>query len=146
MHLSVLTVYNGAWPSGKAPGSGPGIRGFESLRPSHVKSGPSDRFLRGLWLWFEIPNAIRGEERHVGALQGDVIDELCSSDWLARLRNATRIPPPHHIELKPGEVYPNPFWLPLGAFLVGLVIIVHSPESPYWSHYFERLPVLPSYT
>ncbi len=25
----------GAWPSGKAPGFGPGIRGFESLRPSH---------------------------------------------------------------------------------------------------------------
>lgn len=26
---------DGAWPSGKAPGFGPGIRGFESLRPSH---------------------------------------------------------------------------------------------------------------
>jgi hypothetical protein len=25
---------NGTWPSGKAPGFGPGIRGFESLRPS----------------------------------------------------------------------------------------------------------------
>ncbi len=35
-------------PSGKAPGSGPGIRGFESLHPSHVKSGSCTRFLRGL--------------------------------------------------------------------------------------------------
>jgi hypothetical protein len=26
---------DGEWPSGKAPGSGPGIRGFESLLPSH---------------------------------------------------------------------------------------------------------------
>lgn len=26
------------WPSGKAPGFGPGIRGFESLHPSHEKS------------------------------------------------------------------------------------------------------------
>ena len=25
----------GDWPSGKAPGFGPGIRGFESLIPSH---------------------------------------------------------------------------------------------------------------
>ena len=25
----------GEWPSGKAPGFGPGIRGFESLLPSH---------------------------------------------------------------------------------------------------------------
>lgn len=25
----------GGWPSGKAPGFGPGIRGFESLTPSH---------------------------------------------------------------------------------------------------------------
>lgn len=27
----------GVWPSGKAPGFGPGIRGFESLHPSHVR-------------------------------------------------------------------------------------------------------------
>ena len=27
----------GTWPSGKAPGFGPGIRGFESLRPSQLK-------------------------------------------------------------------------------------------------------------
>ena len=36
------------WPSGKAPGFGPGIRGFESLHPSHEKT--SDivlRFFRG---------------------------------------------------------------------------------------------------
>ena len=26
----------GGWPSGKAPGFGPGIRGFESLTPSHI--------------------------------------------------------------------------------------------------------------
>ena len=26
----------GAWPSGKAHGFGPCIRGFESLRPSHA--------------------------------------------------------------------------------------------------------------
>ena len=25
------------WPSGKAPGFGPGIRGFESLRPSQIR-------------------------------------------------------------------------------------------------------------
>jgi contact-dependent growth inhibition (CDI) system CdiA-like toxin len=29
-----FNLFNGAWPSGKAPGFGPGIRGFESLRPS----------------------------------------------------------------------------------------------------------------
>lgn len=28
----------GDWPSGKAPGFGPGIRGFESLIPSQLKS------------------------------------------------------------------------------------------------------------
>ena len=27
----------GEWPSGKAPGFGPGIRGFESLRPSQIR-------------------------------------------------------------------------------------------------------------
>ena len=27
-------IHNGMSPSGKAPGSGPGIRGFESLHPS----------------------------------------------------------------------------------------------------------------
>jgi predicted 3-demethylubiquinone-9 3-methyltransferase (glyoxalase superfamily) len=27
---------DGEWPSGKAPGFGPGIRGFESLLPSHA--------------------------------------------------------------------------------------------------------------
>ena len=26
----------GGWPSGKAPGFGPGIQGFESLTPSHI--------------------------------------------------------------------------------------------------------------
>ncbi len=29
--------HNRAWPSGKAPGFGPGIRGFESLRPSQMR-------------------------------------------------------------------------------------------------------------
>ena len=32
---SVLDI--GMWPSGKAPGFGPGIRGFESLHPSHFQ-------------------------------------------------------------------------------------------------------------
>jgi hypothetical protein len=32
-----LRFDDGEWPSGKAPGSGPGIRGFESLFPSHEK-------------------------------------------------------------------------------------------------------------
>ena len=35
---------NGVWPSGKAPGFGPGIRGFESLHPSQVKNGVSAVF------------------------------------------------------------------------------------------------------
>lgn len=29
-----IIIDNGMWPSGKAPGFGPGIRGFESLHPS----------------------------------------------------------------------------------------------------------------
>lgn len=33
-----LSQINRASPSGKAPGFGPGIRGFESLRPSQRKS------------------------------------------------------------------------------------------------------------
>ena len=33
-----------AWPSGKAPGFGPGIRGFESLRPSHDRTGQKSGF------------------------------------------------------------------------------------------------------
>ncbi len=34
---------NGSWPSGKAPGFGPGIRRFESCRPSHkLKSKSTD--------------------------------------------------------------------------------------------------------
>ena len=36
LQLSRYT-YIGMWPSGKAPGFGPGIRGFESLHPSHGK-------------------------------------------------------------------------------------------------------------
>ena len=39
MHFTLNSVCfifydNGEWPSGKAPGFGPGIRGFESLLPS----------------------------------------------------------------------------------------------------------------
>ena len=37
--LSLLAIHNlvdGEWPSGKAPVFGTGIRGFESLLPSHV--------------------------------------------------------------------------------------------------------------
>ena len=36
-----MLVYDGVWPSGKAPVFGTGIRGFESLHPSHVKMSPS---------------------------------------------------------------------------------------------------------
>ena len=34
--FAILSLFNanGDWPSGKAPGSGPGIRGFESLLAS----------------------------------------------------------------------------------------------------------------
>jgi hypothetical protein len=35
-----LRFDDGMWPSGKAPGFGPGIRGFESLHPSHDKTPP----------------------------------------------------------------------------------------------------------
>ena len=34
----VTCINDGMWPSGKAPGFGPGIRGFESLHPSHRKT------------------------------------------------------------------------------------------------------------
>ena len=45
---------NGESPSGKAPGFGPGIRGFESLHPSHGKS-PNFAFARfGLFLCLEL--------------------------------------------------------------------------------------------
>ena len=38
MVLVFIAIANiGMWPSGKAPGFGPGIRGFESLHPSHKK-------------------------------------------------------------------------------------------------------------
>ena len=37
-----LHKYNGAWPSGKAPVFGTGIRGFESLRPSHIEQSPGE--------------------------------------------------------------------------------------------------------
>src|SRR4051812_23929247 len=39
VHFKIDAAYNnnnGAWPSGKAPVFGTGIRGFESLRPSHI--------------------------------------------------------------------------------------------------------------
>lgn len=46
---------NGEWPSGKAPGFGPGIRGFESLLPSQNENRSFDRSL--FWLErFESPN------------------------------------------------------------------------------------------
>jgi hypothetical protein len=35
----IIAVAIGMWPSGKAPGFGPGIRGFESLHPSHAETG-----------------------------------------------------------------------------------------------------------
>ncbi len=31
-------LFDGMWPSGKAPGFGPGIRGFESLHPSQIRT------------------------------------------------------------------------------------------------------------
>ena len=34
---TVFTLYTGGSPSGKAPVFGTGIRGFESLTPSHIK-------------------------------------------------------------------------------------------------------------
>lgn len=36
--LGAEFLFLGDSPSGKAPGSGPGIRGFESLIPSHSKT------------------------------------------------------------------------------------------------------------
>ena len=35
--------FNGTWPSGKAPGFGPGIRGFESLLPSQISFNYSNQ-------------------------------------------------------------------------------------------------------
>ena len=41
-------IHNGMSPSGKAPGSGPGIRGFESLHPSQIATfAPRERRLTG---------------------------------------------------------------------------------------------------
>ena len=34
MYIADIPII-GEWPSGKAPGFGPGMRGFESLLPSH---------------------------------------------------------------------------------------------------------------
>jgi hypothetical protein len=42
------------WPSGKAPGFGPGIRGFESLHPSHGKTPPVWCFL----IYFSVKKVI----------------------------------------------------------------------------------------
>lgn len=46
---------NGPSPSGKAPGFGPGIRGFESLRPSHI-AHVSTHLFGGLFLYKRKPN------------------------------------------------------------------------------------------
>ena len=46
---------DGPSPSGKAPGFGPGIRGFESLRPSHIAHA-STHFFGGLFLYKRKPN------------------------------------------------------------------------------------------
>ncbi|MDQ5963057.1 MAG: hypothetical protein QG629_139 [Patescibacteria group bacterium] len=37
VRYNLLSPNIGTSPSGKAPGFGPGIRGFESLRPSHFR-------------------------------------------------------------------------------------------------------------
>ena len=49
LHVAALTrvARIGPSPSGKAPGFGPGIRGFESLRPSQVLH--SNRLVRSGW-------------------------------------------------------------------------------------------------
>ena len=36
-YVIIGKLINGGWPSGKAPGFGPGIRGFESLTPSQIE-------------------------------------------------------------------------------------------------------------
>ena len=46
---------DGPSPSGKAPGFGPGIRGFESLRPSHIAHASTHLF-GGLFLYKRKPN------------------------------------------------------------------------------------------
>ncbi len=42
-------IYIGRWPSGKAPGFGPGIRGFESSPPSSFAERPPVVFLVNLF-------------------------------------------------------------------------------------------------
>ena len=54
LHVVALTrvAHIGPSPSGKAPGFGPGIRGFESLRPSHMEFSlnPPSNYMAGLAL------------------------------------------------------------------------------------------------
>ncbi len=77
-------MHTGDSPSGKAPGSGPGIRGFESLIPSHAKSSPIGGLFAWLVIRIEHPSEAFRVKIACGNLQGDVTDELCSSARLAR--------------------------------------------------------------
>ncbi len=43
---------NGVWPSGKAPGFGPGIRGFESLHPSQISFNYFNQTTTPVVVWF----------------------------------------------------------------------------------------------
>ncbi len=56
LHVAALTrvARIGPLPSGKAPGFGPGIRGFESLRPSHMEFSlnPPLGYMVDLALWY----------------------------------------------------------------------------------------------
>ena len=47
------------WPSGKAPGFGPGIRGFESLHPSQEKMSPFGLIFSWLALRVRIPGFVK---------------------------------------------------------------------------------------
>jgi hypothetical protein len=51
-------LFNGAWPSGKAPVFGTGIRGFESLRPSQIERNPAIRILLN---FFDLLFGLSGE-------------------------------------------------------------------------------------
>lgn len=44
----------GEWPSGKAPGFGPGIRGFESLLPSHEIITTTNRLKMAIFVFLHL--------------------------------------------------------------------------------------------
>ncbi len=60
-------------PSGKAPGSGPGIRGFESLHPSHEnRQNICSGVFHNLYVGFRIPEWHEGVKIAGGNLQGNL--------------------------------------------------------------------------